>query len=367
MLRLDRGTAEYINRPLWEGTMTFVAGGLQFYKMPVFFIALLAATIIVLPPEAGAAADRYYRNSVDVRTGSPSKYVIEVPESAAMHGGYYKVTTDDGGRVTRVIFLHDGKPASETVYKYGDGKLPSEAQTSTNGAVTGLTKITRDSSGQPIRTDHFTAQGALTGYTLAKYFGDRSDSENFTADGHRRWRSQSYYDSSGIMVRSTTHTEGISADQEKTYDPLRGIEKSSKQFLNGKLQLSRVNTYDPNDDLVRQDLYDEKERWYGALTYENNHLVKRFYKFLDGHTQETTLKYDANGWRARGQQTRDGKLICSFVYEYLPDGTIKRTIALGADGSLWAEYPDLNVSVVGQDGHPPNSTAGTVHKKGKWW
>lgn len=338
----------------------------RFRPVPALSVALAFAALAAMYPDAGEAAERYYRNSLSLITGSPGKYVIEVPEAAAMQGGYFKVT-EDGGRVTRVIFLQDGKAVSETVYIYGEGKLPSGSQSFTQGALTGTSKITRDASGRPTRSDSLTAQGALTGYTVSKYTGDRREWANYTPEGKRRSYGTVYYNSDGIQIRSISYTEGSSSHQETTSDPLRGITKSSKQFTNGKLTVSRVNTYDPNDDLIRQDLYNDKDQWYGALTYEHNLLVKRSYKFLDGHTEEVVIKYDAKRWTESAQMSRDGRLICKFVYEHLPDGTIKRTIALGPDGSLWAEYPDLSVSIVQQDGHPPNSTSGVIHKKGNWW
>jgi hypothetical protein len=314
------------------------------------------------------AAERYYRDDVTVRTGPPGKYVIEVPEAAAMHGGYFKVTTDNKGRIARVTFLQDGKVANDTVYQYSDGgNLPSGAQTYRQGTLTGTSKFTRDVSGRTTRIDYFTAQGAPTGHTVTKYIADHAESANYTPDGHRRWRREEYFNADGVEIKSVTKLENDSASVERIYDPQRGLEKSSKQLRNGQLQVSLVNTYDDDDDLIRQDLYDDKSRWYGAKVYEHNLLVKKLYKFANGHTQESTIKYDANRWIERAQFSRDNKPVCTFVQEHLQDGTVKRTIALGPDGSLWAEYPNLSVVEVDQHGHPPNSTAGKIHKAGNWW
>lgn len=336
--------------------------------IPAFAGVLAVAAIIAIYPTMSVAAERYYRDNVTIRTSPPDKYVIEVPEAAAMHGGYFKVITDDKGRITRVLFLVDSKVAGDTVYKYPDGgKLPSELQSYKQGTLTGTSKMTRDSSGRVIRTDYFTAQGAPTGYTITKYVADRAERANFTPDGHRRWHSEEYFNADGIEIKSVTQSENSSASVEATYDPLRGLSKSSKQFRNGKLQISINNTYDADDDLIRQDLYNEKGKWYGAKIFEHNLLVKKLYKFTDGHTAEITIKYDANRWIERAQYSRDDRLVCTFVHEHLQDGTTKRTIALGPDGSLWAEYPNLSVVEVDQHGHPPNSTAGTIHKAGNWW
>ncbi len=337
--------------------------------VPSVFSGVLAVAVVIgIFPGTAVAAEHYYRDAVAISTAPPSKYVIEVPKAAAMHGGYSKVTTDDSGRITRVIFLEDGKAASDTVYTYSDSSsLPSAWQTYKQGTLTGTGKITREASGRPARIDYFTAQGAPTGHTVTTYSADHAEQANYTPDGQRRWHGENYFNADGVLIKSVTQGENSVASRETIYDPLRGLAKSTKQFRNGQLQISYVNTYDNNDDLVRQDLYSDKSVWYGAQTYEHNLLVKKLYKFSNGHTQETVIKYDANRWAERAQFSRDNKLVCTFVQEHLPDGTTKRTIALGPDGSLWAEYPNLVVTEVDQHGHPPNSTAGIIHKAGNWW
>lgn len=315
-----------------------------------------------------AAAEHYYRNDIDIRTAPPSRYLIEVPESAAMHGGYLRVTVDDRGRVTRSVFLIDGKPASETVYQYsGDAKLPHRAENYKQGAMTGYEEITRDTAGQPTRINSYTAQGELTGYTTNTYTADHADGANYTPNGTRRSHWTEYFSPDGAEVRYVRNLEGSSASQEVTYDPLRGIAKSTKQFKNGELQISIAKTYDSDDDLIREDLYNPKGVWYGAKIYEHSLLTQKRYKFINGTSMEVDIAYDAKRWTTGSTERVDGKVVCKFQIEHLPDGTVSRTIAEGPDGSLWAEYPNLAVIEVGRDGHPPNSTAGILHKTGNWW
>lgn len=335
-----------------------------------FRVLPLAAAFAALVATSGVAvaADHYYRDDLAVRTGPPSRYVIEVPQEAAMHGGYFKVTTDEKGRVARVSFLVDGKPTGETIYEYsGAASLPHATKSYKQGALTGQSKIVRDAEGQVTRIEFYTAQGALTGYTVTKWVANRAERVNFTPDGKRRWQSKEYYSSDGVLTRSVTQAEGSKSYNESIYDTARGVVKSAKQFNNGQLQISYVNTYDDDDDLIRQDLYSDKGTWYGAKIYEHNLLTKKLYKFSSGRKQETQIKYDAKRWAESAQMYVDGKLICTFLYEHLPDGTTKRTVAQGPDGSLWAEYPDRYVDEVDRSGHPPNSTAGVLHKTGDWW
>lgn len=335
---------------------------------PLAAAVLGLALFTIVPGRAAEPAERYYRDNLTVVTAPPDKYVIEVPEAAAMHGGYFKVVTDNRGRIVEVTFLVDGKVASDTFYIYaGVDKLPSGSRSYKQGMPTGTAKFTRDASGRTVRIDYLTAQGSPTGYTETKYAVGHAESANYTPDGHRRWRKEQFFNADGVEIKAVTQAEGSTARKETTYDPQRGLEKSSKQFRNDQLQVSIVSAYDDDDDLVRQDLYNAKGTWYGAKLYERNLLVKKLYKFSDGHTAEVAIKHDANRWIDRAQFSRDGKLVCNFVHEHLPDGTTKRTIALGPDGSLWAEYPNLAVTEVDRNGHPPNSTAGVIHKTGNWW
>jgi hypothetical protein len=331
-------------------------------------VLLLAATTVLGATAGFAASEHYYRDDLSIRTGPPSRYVIEVPPEAATHGGYFKVTSDERGRVSRVEFQVDGRPTGETRYLYtGGASLPHATETYKEGVLTGRSKITRDAQGQTTRLEFFTAQGALTGYTVTKWVAGHAERANFTPAGKRRWHSEDYYSSEGVLIRSVTQGEGSNSYNESIYDTARGVVKSAKQFTDGKLQISYVNTYDDDDDLVRQDLYSDKGTWYGAKVYEHNLLTKKLYKFSSGGTQETRLAYDAKRWATSAQMYVDGKLICTFIYEHLPDGTTKRTIAQGPDGSLWAEYPDRYVDEVDRTGHPPNSAVGVIHKAGNWW
>jgi hypothetical protein len=236
------------------------------------------------------------------------------------------------------------------------------------GTLTGTAKITRDASGRTTRIDYFTAQGAMTGYTVTNYVAaDHAEVANFMPDGQRRWHGEEYFNADGVQIRSVTQNEASSISTETTYDTLRGLQSSSKTFRNGQLFTSVVSAYDDNDDLVRQDVYDDKGKWYAARIYDHNLLVKKLYKFASGDTEDVIIKYDSNRWIERSQLSFNNKFVCTFVQEHLPDGTVKRTVALGSDGSLWAEYPNLGVIEADKNGHPPNSTAGVIHKAGNWW
>lgn len=330
--------------------------------MALFLVAWGAADAI--------AGEHYYRDSLTPRTGPPERYVIEVPASAATHGDYFKVTTDNKNRVTRVVFQVDGRIASEYAYEYsGDAVLPHAVRTYTEGALTGIEKLTRDSAGQVTRADFYSAQGELTAYTTISWVSGHAESTSYTGEGAQKGgRSETYYSQEGVQVREIDYgEEGSNIYIETTYDTDRGLTKSEKRFRNGQLEITYVNTYDDDDDLVRKDLYNSAGTWYAAKLYEHDLLVKKLYKLSDGHSKEVHLKYDAKRWVVSGEFYFDNKLICTFLYEHLSDGTIKRTIAQGPDGSLWAEYPNKYVEEVDKSGHPLNSKIGIIHHAGDWF
>ena len=255
------------------------------------------------------------------------------------------------------------------MYEYsGDANLPHRLLTSRHGSLTGYEEITRNAAGEATRVDFYTARGALTGYTTTAYTADHADGATYGADGKRRSHWTTHFSPDGAVVRLVKYDEGFSSHQEVIYDPPRGTETSITQFRNdGELQLSTVNTYDGDDNLIRQDLYSPDRTWYGAKTYEHNLLTRKSYKFSNGTSMDIDIKYDARRSTSSATQRVDGKLICTFQLEHFPNGTIARTVAIGPDASLWAEYPNLLVIEVDQQGHPPNTTAGVIHKKGNWW
>src|SRR5437762_9584167 len=57
-------------------------------------------------------------------------------------------------------------------------------------------------------------------------------------------------------------------------------------------------------------------------------------------------------------------IFCRFTYDRLADGTATRTLAFGPDGALWAEYPDMEVVDVRQNGHPINGRPAIINKIG---
>jgi hypothetical protein len=131
--------------------------------------------------------------------------------------------------------------------------------------------------------------------------------------------------------------------------------------------ISYTNSYDGNGGMLRQDMYDDAGVWYGSHEFTNGLTTRKNYKFADGSRREVNITYDEKRRAKEARLTVNDKLICTFAFDYLPDGTVKRTMALGPNGDLWAEYPDRFVDEVGQDGQALNWTQGIIHHPGNWW
>ena len=121
--------------------------------------------------------------------------------------------------------------------------------------------------------------------------------------------------------------------------------------------------YDDDGDLIRQDLFDPAGNWFASAELVNGLTRKRRYD----SSKELRYSYDE---RRRVKETtlfyRD-MLVCRFTYDRLADGTAKRTLAFGPDGALWAEYPDMEILDVRQDGRPINGRPAIIHKTGNWF
>jgi len=92
------------------------------------------------------------------------------------------------------------------------------------------------------------------------------------------------------------------------------------------------------------------------------------FKWATGESEERRPTFDAARLRKETKFYRNGTLITTFVYDRFPNGTVRRTLALGPNGELMAEYPDLVVTTVDGDGHPiDHPDSGKIYKIGKWF
>jgi hypothetical protein len=110
-------------------------------------------------------------------------------------------------------------------------------------------------------------------------------------------------------------------------------------------------------------MFDPAGHWFAAAELVSGLTTKRLYD----SSKELRYSYDE---RRRVKETMllyNDMLVCRFTYDRLADGTAKRTLAFGPDGALWAEYPDMEVVDVRQNGHPINGRPAIINRAGNWY
>ena len=331
------------------------------WRRRLLFLALIAP---IYPSVAsGQAGIHYYRYELLARS-QESQYVAEVPPGAT--GRHHEVEADAQGRITRNAVVRDGKKVSQRVYTFAaDANAAVEYDTFTGSEKTGRVKIQRNAGGERTREDYFTVGGAATGYTLYAYRAESVEATSYTVEGKKRAVNVSLYSPKGILIRAINYSnpddQGFYVDSD--FDDRTGLRKGSTQFEDGNLSNSGLFNYDDDGDLIRQDIFDPAGHWFAAAELVNGLTTKRLYD----SSKELRYSYDE---RRRVKETTlfyNEMLVCRFTYDRLSDGTAKRTLAYGPDGALWAEYPDMEVVDVRQNGHPINGRPAIINKTGLWY
>lgn len=334
----------------------------------VFFAVALLATALLFPAQARADV-QYFRFSISTYQPGPPKYTGQLP-SPKTKGGVYEVTRDALKRVSHVAIYRDGKKLTETVYQYtGSAKLSSGYKFYRNGALEESGKYQRDASGQVSRADYYTAQGTLTGYWTGTHTPAEIDGTSYSDKGTVTSHSQSFYDSKGFLIRAKYYeTADNTIYYDTKYDPASGLSMSQSKWDKGKQVSEERYSHDSYGDLTRIDVFDPAtNKPYGRKEYSDGLRRKDSYNFTDGSTKEIDYIYDSQRILSSAKMLANGTLVCTFTFDRLPDGTIKRTLATGADGQLWAEYPDNQVTNVYNDGTSVDNKPGTIYKTGKWY
>jgi len=262
--------------------------------------------------------------------------------------------------------MRDRQKISERVYLFAlNGKAASEYETFTGSEKTGRVRIKRNAAGDRTREDSLTVNGALTGYTLYSYSADSVEATSYTSDGKKRSINVSSYSAKNILTRAITYSnpDDQSFHVISDFDDKTGLRKGSTQYEGGNLSNSGLFKYDDDGDLVRQDIFDPAGNWFAAAELVGGLTTKRLYD----SSKELRYSYDE---KRRVKETTlfyNEMVVCRFTYDRLPDGTAKRTLAFGPDGALWAEYPDMEILDVRQNGHPINGRPAIINKAGNWY
>ena len=323
-------------------------------------LLLLAVTALA----SGAAATvRNYRYSLSTRSPYP-KYAGEVPAGAS--GQYLEVETDSQGRVVRVASIRNGHKEAESLYHFSaNATLCDSYDEYRESEKTGHTQVQRNASGDAIRDDDYTTEGTHTGYSLYSYNGNVVEGASYNADGKMKSASvYTYSPASGLLISDVAYAnpDDRSFHTDHDYDE-NGLVTARRQFRNGALENSGKFTYDAQGEEIRQDVYNASGTWYAAVERKNGLAARRLYE----GGRELRYTYDDKRMLKETLLYVKDTLICRFAYDRLSDGTVKRSIATGPDGTLWAEYPDQQIYDVDQQGHPISGKPAVIHKTGNWW
>jgi hypothetical protein len=327
---------------------------------------LLACLLALALPLASAHADtQRYRYNIDMKSGEDS-YAGELSTTGFPTGPWYEVERDDKGRIVRAAYFRGDGKQSETTYHYtGDSALYDSTDSYKSGEHTGKATYTRDDKGGIVQIDQFTAEGSATTHEARTYSGNTVDEAITAADGTPKDHYVLTFADSGALS-SYRRVIGTTF-YEYAMDPTTGQSKSRRKVEGDKQVLSTTITYDENGDRLREDFFDPTGKPYAVFSYSDGLLVRKSYTFDDGTKSQADITYGDKHWSTQCRLTVNGNFICTFTYDRLPDGTVKRTLALGPNGDLWAEYPNQLVNDIGKDGQPVDRTDGIIHHAGNWW
>lgn len=331
--------------------------------LPLVLLCVLVLCVVAI---SGAAAQsvKYYRHMVPTRSPDPT-YAVEVPPKSS--GTYYRVERDLAGRVTHAITLRNGEPIVEWVYDYdGDSKLPRGYRTLEASETKGQTKLIRNSKGDVIRSEDYTVAGVLTQYWTAAYIGDTIETVwFFTGSGKEMFWLVHYYSPTGRMRRTVQYVnpEDSTFQNEYEADSETGHNLAAIQIARGQIENRQHWWYNADGDMIRHAAYNPDGSQLGTEEYSDGLTTKRAY--ADG--QERRYFYDGHRHLTETQVWFGGHLVCRLRYDRMSDFTVKRTIAVGPDGKVWAEYPDQVVIDVYRDGTPAPPKPATIYKVGNWW
>lgn len=327
------------------------------------------AICIVLPFIAfvARAQSGAYRYQLDTRSGQP-RYAGQIPDCTGSAGPCYGVQADSAGRLSQLTYYENGNVIKRAIYNYlGASRLANEIDFYRGGELVNKTYLERNSQGDITKYTYRTAQGDLSATLTRTYSGNQVDFSRYNADGKATHSYTTFYAPNGVAIR-TVHYPDDHTRIEEMLDPTTGQSTSKKQFEADTLAVETRFSYDANGSLLREDHYDPRGRWYGADEYKDGLMSRRLYKFPDGNSQESRISYDTKRFIAESRFYHNDRLICTFKYDLFPNGGIKRTLAIGPGGDLYAEYPDHLVYEVNQDGTAIEEIKGAViYKKTNWW
>lgn len=330
---------------------------------------LVGLATVVLLLTSTFAETKLFLYQLTNKYGDPV-FSDEISPSAVGNKKHYKVEFDNLGRISNYITIVNGRPVSTNELNYsGDSKFYIEfVNYDATGAKKNVTKIMRTPSGERTRREFFTILGEMTSYTTYNYFSDRYESINFTADNRLTTKYKTYFDSSGIVHKEIRFPIDENVFYISLFDQKTGLTTVSDKYDKGRHVINEKFAYNENNMLIRIDLYDplNNNNWYGANDYNDDLLVGKRYKFRSDVTREVKIEYGKDRISTQSWLYQNNKLICRFVFERRPNGSIIKTVAYDGAGDLMAEYANKVVYEINRDGSPLDGGEYKIYKKPVW-
>jgi hypothetical protein len=339
---------------------------LRAWRYPVSLTNARTAVAATEPPRPlSLASTRWYKYELLTLSGEP-KYVREVSRSAG--GRVFEVETNADGQIIRVATLRVGKRISEATYSYDPGsKLPRSYQTSEGDRLSFVSRIQRDQSGYRVREDFFTMAGTLSSSTIYNRAGNDVEVTNNLPSLESGVRAVRHFTLAGILASQRRYVPDESVYYEDYYDESTGLTLSRRKVGPPGNDIRYELRYDTDSDLVREDLYNDDDVWFGYHEFTDVLLTKIYYKFLSGETRDVSISYDSKRWPSEARFSVGGQYVCTFSAELNSAGRVQKTVARGPGGDVWAEYPGIWVTQVNRDGTALDHLHSVVYKDGRWW
>jgi hypothetical protein len=324
-------------------------------------------TVTPVAPVASIQKDRNYSYSLPTRAGQPV-YGGELAGSPGT-GSYYAVEFDRSDRITRIRHFVDGKVTLTERRFYNGAARASDsvAYTDANGQAGTSSKLERDAAGNVTRSVDYTRLNHLSG--IRRRFIRRDTVEVFdsTADGRQPAHSVNVFDSAGTLVKEVRFLQaGVRLEYARS--ATTGQIQENREFHGDSLTFVTKWTYGTDHLPLRYDVYYPNGTWVGSTEFAGGLQSVFRYKYANGQTEERRYSYDDNRQTTQAKYFREGQLVCTFTFERTAEGTVKRTLAIGPNGDLLAEYPDMYVETVTSDGRPfQTPEKAIIHKTTAWW
>jgi Trypsin-like peptidase domain len=307
---------------------------------------------------------QFYRDYLSTIFGD-RQYLGEV--NPTVRGHVYSVTSDDRGRVTKVVVLRDGQTLREYQYRYaGDARLPQFEDWISSGRALSTTSIERNAQGYRVRENFLREDGSQSGYRTYRYGDKDVEISDYTAGNDRPTKTVREFATTGLMKTERSFTADGSY-YETTYDPSSGRQVLRTKVTGWNVSVIYRPTYDSDGDIIREDFFNQDNVWFGYNGYDNGLLVLKHYKFTTGFTRDVVIVYDVSRRAREAKFSINGTQICTFRAEWDPSGRFIRTLAISPSGELWAEYPGSWVNEVYKNGNALDGTRTIFHRKGDWW